>query len=79
MTIHTTAKYIFPVEEKNKFPIGYIVIISILSVMLIGLGILAVINFLKYKQKKKMMAKELTDEIDKANNNEGLIPNEEKK
>jgi len=66
-------------EEKNKFPISYIVIISILSVILIGLGILAVINFLKYKQKKKMMAKELTDEIDKANNNEGLIPNEEKK
>ena len=67
-------------EEENEFPVGYIVIISILSAILIGLGIFAVIYFLKYKQKKKMMAKELSDETetDKANNNEGLIPNEEK-
>ena len=67
-------------EEENEFPIGYIVIISILSAILIGLGIFAVIYFFKYRQKKKMMAKELSDETetDKANNNEGLIPNEEK-
>ena len=67
-------------EEENLFPVGYIVIISILSAILIGLGIFAFIYFLKYKQKKKMMAKELSDETetDKTNNNEGLIPNEEK-
>ena len=64
-------------EMDDNLPVGYIVIIIIFSVILIGLGISGFICFFKYKKKKKKIAEELSDDSGKANNNEGLIPNEE--
>ena len=61
--------------EENKFHVGYIIIIAILFIILIGLGVIGFAYFSKYKKKKKM-AKELSEENDTKNNNEGLIPNE---
>ena len=64
------------IKEDDKIPIGYIILIAILSVILVGLGIFAFVYFYAYKKKKKY-AKELSEETDKTNNNEGLIPNED--
>ena len=65
-----------PKAIEDKTPIVYIIMISILSVIFIVLAAFALYYFLVV-QKKKKMAKELTDEVDKTKNNEGLIPNED--
>ena len=62
-------------QEENKFHVGYIIIIAILFIILIGLGVIGFAYFSKYKKKKKI-AKELSEENETKNNNEGLIPNE---
>jgi len=73
-------KYIKPIEIeiKPKLKTVYIVIICVLSIVLIGLGVFTYIYFFVMKKKKKN-ASELSDEINRPNNNEGLIPNEDSK
>ena len=73
-----TIGYFFQKEKEivqnKKFKTIYIVLICVLSVILIGLGIFI---YFFLKKKKKKIAKELSEQPETQNNNEGLIPNEE--